>query len=249
MNVFVSRPTWLHESFRQGLDVFLTRLNDLDLIPHTLGATDYPTKAPLDEVIQLLDKCRGAVILGYPQIEIEAGSLRDRRIEARILLPTEWNHIEAGLAYARRLPLLVIHHIGIARGIFDRGALNSFLFERDLQDPTWAVGEDISGAIRSWRDNVLGFAPTPQPQRNTVYEGLEKNKNIVWTVQATGRRIADSRPAGGHRESAECRIEELTEYYARIRILASDLFVTIPLGDIVISFDDKRHRPMIELRA
>lgn len=248
MDVFVSRPTWVQESFRKGLDVFLTRLRDLNLVPHTLGATDYPTRSPLDEVIHLLDRCRGAVILGYPQIEVAAGTLRDRRIQAAMHLPTEWNHIEAGLAYARHLPLLVIHHPGIVRGIFDRGALNSFLFARDLRDPTWAVGEDISGAIRSWRDNVLGFAPTPQPQRNGIYQELEKNKNTVWTILAIGRRIADPRPVGSsHRESTECRIEEITEFYVRIHI--SGNFVTIPLGDIIVSFDDERHRPMMELRS
>jgi hypothetical protein len=31
-------------------------------------------------------------------------------------LPTEWNHIEAALAYSQQLPLLVIHHRGIKRG-------------------------------------------------------------------------------------------------------------------------------------
>lgn len=55
----------------------------------------------------------------------------------------------------------MIHHIGIIRGIFDRGAINSFLFSKDLPNPAWSTEEDISGAIRSWRDEVLGFKPTP----------------------------------------------------------------------------------------
>src|SRR5258708_30934241 len=109
LDVFVSRPTVLHDSFQAGLKVFLQRLADLQLTPHTLGATDHPVKAPLDEVIELLNRCRGAVILGYPQIQVSTGLLRNRWLEKPLTLPTEWNHIEAGLAYARGLPWLVIH--------------------------------------------------------------------------------------------------------------------------------------------
>jgi hypothetical protein len=250
MEVFVSRPTWIHDSFREGLRVFLTRLSDLGINARTLGATDQPTRAPLDEVISLLDKCRGAVILGYPQIQINTGQLKNQWLEAPLSLPTEWNHIEAGLAYARKLPLLVIHHVGIARGIFDRGALNSFLFERDLTDSAWASTEDIGGAIRSWRDNVLQYAPIEEPKRASVHDGLVKYKDKVWSAMAVGRKLADSRRLGaGYREKDACRIVDLSEFYVRIQLLSSDLFVTLPLSDVVITFDDKENRPMIEVRS
>lgn len=117
IDVFVSRPTWIPEEFREGLEGFLGLLKALELEPRTLGATDYPTKAPLDEVISLLDQCGGAVILGYPQIVVREGIVKGKTVQNE-LLATEWNHIEAGLAYARALPLLVIHHIGVGRGIF-----------------------------------------------------------------------------------------------------------------------------------
>jgi hypothetical protein len=249
MDIFISRPNWVEEPFRKGLEIFLTRLSDLGFKPRTLGATDYSTKAPLDGVIEIISQCKGAVILGYPQISINSGSIKGKALEEPILLSTEWNHIEAGLAYSRKLPLLVIHHIGINRGIFDRGALNSFLFSKDLTDPVWSNEEDITGAIRSWRDEVLGFKPTPSSQRHSIYDEISRSINIVWTIQAIGRKINDPRPAGSHRESAECRIEELTEFYVTIKILSTDQYITIPFGDIVLSKDDKRNRPMIQLRA
>lgn len=250
MNIFISRPTWVDEPYRKGLEIFLTRLNDLGFQPHTLGTTDYPTKAPLDGVIEIMSQCKGAVILGYPQISISSGSIKDENIEGTIVLPTEWNHIEAGLAYSKKLPLLVIHHIGIVRGIFDRGAINSFLFSKDLTNPEWSTKDDISGAIRSWRDEVLGFKSTPTPQRNFIQDGILKSKDVVWTIQAIGRRINDPRPVGSsHREHTECRIEDLTEFYVTVKILSTDQYITIPFGDIVLSKDDKRNRPMIQLRT
>lgn len=249
-NIFISRPNWVEEPYRKGLEIFLTRLNDLELRPRTLGATDYPTKAPLDGVIEIMNQCKGAVILGYPQISINSGLIKGKAVEDHILLSTEWNHIEAGLAYSRKLPLLVIHHIGINRGIFDRGALNSFLFSKDLTDPAWSNEEDISGAIRSWRDEVLGFNPTPSSQRDSIYDEISKSKNNIWTIQSIGRKINDPKPVDrAYRESAECRIEEITKFYVTVKILSTDQYITIPFGDIVLSKDDKRYRPMIQLRA
>ena len=189
MNVFVSRPTWVPQEYKSGLDTFLSRLKDLSLNPRTLGSTDYPTKSPLDEVIRLMKECSGAVILGYPQIEVTAGTIKDKSIESIILLPTEWNHIEAGLAYASNLPLLVIHHLGIYRGIFDRGALNSFIFSKDFKDPAWSTQEDLSGAIRSWRNDVLGYAPTPG--KGSLLHALNSIQGQVCTLMAVGRKIKD----------------------------------------------------------
>lgn len=150
ISVFVSRPTWIPPEFEEGLNGFLGLLETLELNPRTLGTTDYPTKSPLDDVIALLDQCSGAVILGYPQIRVSAGTIKAETVH-NALLATEWNHIEAGLAYARHLPLLVIHHLGIVRGIFDRGAINSFIYERDLTVPQWPLSRDISGSIAKWK--------------------------------------------------------------------------------------------------
>ena len=118
--------------------------------PRTLGTTDYPSKAPLDEVIELMAKCEGAIILGLPQIAIATGTVKDRAV-ANICLSTEWNHIEAALAYARNLPLLLVHHHEVSRGIFDRGTLNCFVYDRDLTDPSWPLAKDLTGALTNWR--------------------------------------------------------------------------------------------------
>jgi hypothetical protein len=155
IDVFVSRPTWVAPSFRHGLEGFLGLLSSLGLNPRTIGATDYPTKAPLDEVIRLMDRCAGAVILGYPQIIAVAGTIKDQVLSAPLVLPTEWNHIEAALAYARELPLLVIHHNGVFRGIFDRGAISRFIYELNLEDPAWPLLASVRGAIETWKRDVL----------------------------------------------------------------------------------------------
>jgi hypothetical protein len=166
IDVFVSRPTWVASSFRCGLEGFLGFLGNVGLKPRTIGATDFPSKAPLDEVIRLMDCCAGAVILGYPQITATLGILKDQPLKSALTLPTEWNHIEAGLAYARGLPLLIIHHLGVCRGIFDRGAISSFIYELDLEDHAWPLSPKIRGAVETWKKDVL-------ERRSTANEGTQ----------------------------------------------------------------------------
>ena len=154
LDVFVSRPTWVAPAFKAGLDIFLSLLQSADLRPRTVGATDYPTKSPLDEVIQLMRECKGAIVLGYPQITVDRGTCREADCSG-LSLATEWNHIEAALAYSQQLPLLVIHHQGIKRGVFDRGAVSTFLHEVDLRDPTWSMQPSTNGALLKWKRDCL----------------------------------------------------------------------------------------------
>ena len=161
VDVFVSRPNALAEQFIRGFEGFKGFLEDQGFKLRTVGASDYPVDAPLDAVIRMLEECKGAVILGYPQIFATAGFVKDEEIVGELLLPTEWNHIEATLAYAIGIPLLVIHHPGVDRGIFDRGAISSFIYEEDLSRPEWPLSKQIRGAIRSWRNFISEVPARP----------------------------------------------------------------------------------------
>lgn len=157
MNIFLSRPTWIEPHFEAGLRAFISRLTDAGLVPRTLGKSDYPLAAPMDEVLSLLAECRGAIVLGYPQILVSTGHLRGVEIESPMSMCTEWNHIEAALAYAQKLPMMMIHHLGVSRGVFDRGVLSGFVYGIDLTDPLWSQEEQIGGALATWRTRVAAY--------------------------------------------------------------------------------------------
>ncbi len=137
-----------------------------------------------------MDECSGAIILGYPQIGVERGSLKGKLIpkpgDEDFLLATEWNHIEAGLAYARGLPLLVIHHAGVRRGIFDRGATNRFIYKHDLSDPAWPLARDISGAFTKWKKELAD----PPKQEDEIYRD-SSNSELVEAHGVLWRRIPE----------------------------------------------------------
>jgi len=152
--VFLSRPNWIPSEFEKGIDNFYNLLKSIELNPRTIGQSDFPNESPLNEVINLMGKCEGTIVLGIPQIEIENGFMKGTTIDNKIILGTEWNHIEAALAYSIGHPLLIIHHKNVTRGIFDRGACNSFIYEIDMNDTSWAISNEISGVISNWRSKL-----------------------------------------------------------------------------------------------
>jgi hypothetical protein len=153
MQIFVSRPTWIAPQFEEGLNIFLMSLENLGLKPRTLGVSDYPSKAPLDEVIEIMRQCEGAIILGYPQLLINEGFIKTDQIENEIALATEWNHIETALAYSQGLPILVAHHKNVSRGIFDRGVMNAFVHSLDLSVACWSLDKAFNGALKKWQED------------------------------------------------------------------------------------------------
>lgn len=159
IDVFVSRPTWIEERFRPGLQVFLARIKDAHMNPRTLGASEYPLNSPLDEVLAIIAECSGAIVLGFPQVVATAGTIKDAPIKSELILGTEWNHVEASLAYARKLPLLIVHHTGVSRGVFERGVSSSFVYQSDLANPTWSHDTALDGALATWKGRVTAFKP------------------------------------------------------------------------------------------
>lgn len=151
--IFISRPNWISEEHEEGLENFYNLLNTIDLNPRTIGQSDYPNESPLDEVIELMKKCSGTIVLGIPQLEISKGILKGKEVN-NILLGTEWNHIEGALARSLNQPLLIIHHNKVKRGIFDRGAINSFMYSVDMSNPSWCMSKEITGAISNWKNKL-----------------------------------------------------------------------------------------------
>lgn len=236
INVFVSRPTKVDPEFEPGLNVFLTRLSDLGLEPRTLGVSDYPTTSPMDEVIALMDRCRGAVILGLPQLTITRGFIRARPV-TDVQLATEWNHIEAALAYAKALPLLVIHHSGVSRGVFDRGTTNSYIYEQDLKSPDWPTSAGIGGAVREWRDKCL-------VRNEEERAGLERRERE--SQQANSARLVAQfeKSAGWSGRGTRCSIVIVNRGPAT----AYDVDLQFPEGGDPIPVNErKRKLPLREL--
>jgi hypothetical protein len=83
-------------------------------------------------VLTLAKHCAGGVILGFCQFETrqgieKKGTIEEKVIRHRVVFPTAWNQLEAGILFALAKPLLVFREEGILGGIFDNGVTDLFV--------------------------------------------------------------------------------------------------------------------------
>jgi hypothetical protein len=158
--VFVSQPTALSPQQLHARDVVFGVLAQHRLLPRTVGmGGDRVTKNPLREVCVLASNCSGALILGFRQMEavtlVRKPGTSAERTDEHVLLPTPWNHLETGVVYALRLPILVIRERGVEGGVFDLGSSELFVNEIDVdtidEGDTMAALADV---IASWGAEV-----------------------------------------------------------------------------------------------
>lgn len=130
--VFVSCPTTLNKEQEDCRNLIEAELDFQQFEPRALGRSDYPSEHPLREVYSIATRCAGGIILGFSQFEAESGEWKKGSISAwaqndRVAFPTPWNHLEAGILYGLRIPLLIFREANISGGIFDVGTSDLFI--------------------------------------------------------------------------------------------------------------------------
>jgi hypothetical protein len=156
INIFLSRPTTLPSQFEKAHGDFHAFLEEEGLVARRLGSTDYSIDAPLKAIIRIMDECKGAIILGYPQIEIFQHVRRSATVskEPALLFATPWNQIEGSLAYGAKLPVLVVTHPHVQGGIFDHGVTGQYVWTQDLAVRGWHEGSGFKQVFSQWKDLV-----------------------------------------------------------------------------------------------
>jgi hypothetical protein len=156
--VFLSAPSVLNKAQQEVYDFVIGSLNEENLQPRALGRSDFPQSDPMTEVYYIARACYGGIILGFSQIESENGILRrgtpgEAKID-KVVTPTPWNQIEAGIIVALRRPLLVFTEATVTGGVFDQGAFNGYLQRfnpASMKDEDW---EQIRERVRLWSASV-----------------------------------------------------------------------------------------------
>jgi hypothetical protein len=129
--VFVSCPTMLSDEQARVRKTILAQLKRYKLDPRALGRSDYPTDAPLREVLAIAKHCSGAVILGFEQFRSTRGVVKPETAaespqKGARSFPSEWNHLEGGILFGLGIPLLIFREGPIRGGIFDDGVTDVF---------------------------------------------------------------------------------------------------------------------------
>jgi len=78
---------------------------------------------------------------------------------------------------------------------------------------------------------------------------LIQHKNKIITVESYRKKIGESVPHGDRFKIVqECRIEDVTPYFVRLKDINLDKFVTEELYFINITWDEEKNRPKIIVR-
>ena len=139
--------------------MIIQQLDDNDLEPRALGRSDYPTELPLREVLLIARHCSGGVILGFAQCRADSGVLKpgtsaEKRVSTPLLFPTPWNHLESGILFGLRLPILVFREEGITGGVFDNGVSDVFVHPIPSPDITGTAKAALKQVFQRWAGKV-----------------------------------------------------------------------------------------------
>jgi hypothetical protein len=156
VDVFLSRPTAIEKRFETAYAAFESYLSRAGYKTHRLGADQYTMDAPLTGVMKLMETCKAAIILGYPQYEVTASLSKAAKPQQRIsvVFPTPWNQIEATLAFKQRMPVLVVAHEGVSGGIFDYGVTGEYVHTTKLNRKDWYKEKGFQCVLREWKKRI-----------------------------------------------------------------------------------------------
>ncbi len=163
-SVFVSKPSTrnLNEQQAQFWSQLQTILHDRGLNTRSLGETDFSNVAPMGAVRRLMLECHGTVILGLKQTLVIDGIEKERTSRQsrlrRVFLPTAWNQIEAGMAFALNLPTLIIREEGVEGGVFDVGSTDRFIHQVSLPTGDWLHSSQFLHPLNEWFEEVLAHS-------------------------------------------------------------------------------------------
>jgi hypothetical protein len=139
--------------------MIIRQLTHLQLEPRALGRSDYPTELPLREVYVIAKHCSGGVILGFEQsyaakIIHKRGMGKKSATDKDAVLPTPWNHLEAGILFGMNLPLLVFKEKGISGGVFDVGVTDNFVHPMPTEKLSMPERKALTEVFLKWQFRV-----------------------------------------------------------------------------------------------
>jgi hypothetical protein len=159
--IFLSCPTQLNPEQESKRLLINKLLNGLQMEPRTLGRGEYPKDYPLKEVYVIAKHCCGGIILGFEQIFVEKGVKKrgndnEKQIGPSnpIIIPTPWNHLEAGILFGLKLPLLIFKEDGVEGGVFDYGITDVFVHKMPPAKPNKDKYEELRQIFLKWQGEV-----------------------------------------------------------------------------------------------
>lgn len=158
VNVFLSVGRSFNdeqEAFTRSIETFMAQNG---LRTRTVGRNEFTHKSPLHFVDKLMNRCGGALVIALERISVSSGAELGGPPKGQLIqgqcISTPWNQIEAALAYAKNVPLLVIRQNSVrAEGLLEP-RYDWYVHSTDL-DPAFLNSNEFQGTFTSWKRDVL----------------------------------------------------------------------------------------------
>ena len=153
--VFVSRSAGLTPAQEELERTWLAGLSALGFSSFVLQRPAY-APVPWAQLRSAVTGMDGALVLGFRHLNVERGEYRPETPEARPAdgwFATPWSHIEAGMAVAAGLPLLVVPDQDVGEGIFEGDTWGDGVYGAPMD--AWAsAGPGAPAAVQPWASRV-----------------------------------------------------------------------------------------------
>jgi hypothetical protein len=188
LNIFVSCGTAHNETQATFIRCLEEHLKSHNCIPQTIGRNVYSVKQPVEAVRKAISQCHGAVVVALERTRIKSaverpGSDKETKVSDESH-PTIWNHIEAGMAYARGVPLLIFAEKRLRR----QGMLSDRLEWRVIEtemSPGQLQTEDFRETFKEWLSLVAeNKSKVPAAQKISSKLSVKELASMLGNLEA-----------------------------------------------------------------
>jgi hypothetical protein len=193
-NIFLSvgRPhTDKQEKLIQSIETFL-KANGLN--PQTVGRTYFANQQPLKSIEELLQQSSGIIVLALERTFVHSAVERQNSPQKKeileVKLPSVWNQIEAAIAYAHGLPLMVLAEHGVkSEGLIEPGYdwyVKWFNVDEVLFDDM-----EFNGIFESWKKNVYAYQKSKEEGARSPVLSIGSAKHLTQLRQILSERFSE----------------------------------------------------------
>jgi hypothetical protein len=146
-------PSVRTEAQQASYDLWCASLESMDFRVEMLRRADY-LESPWEQLMHLLERVDGVVVLGFRQMDIRHGLWRGGTAEMEpvsAVWTSPWMHVEAGMASASNKPVLAAPERGVREGVFAQHNWIANVFGSDVENPRSPGVERWAAAVRQTR--------------------------------------------------------------------------------------------------
>lgn len=159
--IFLGAPSILTPDQQRKLEQWVGWLESQSLQVSRLGR-DGHGEDPWHTLTPLLSQVDGVVLLGFRQLDARNSVWRpgtEEEAPSSSWWTSPWLQLEAGMAVAMALPVLVVPESGVEEGVFDPAVWSGPVKGTELETPGTGTDEWLN-AVRESRDRRTGAAPS-----------------------------------------------------------------------------------------